>query len=80
MAIYSQFSCQHFWHMYHHMPTRGRRERRGRRGRRGRIGKMNLGKAMRDAADPLPFHGGEAWQGEPPFDVWCQKHVNFKTD
>ena len=41
---------------------------------------MNLGKAMCDAADPLPFHGGEAWQGEPPFDVWCQKHVNFKTD
>ena len=41
---------------------------------------MNLGKAMRDAAEPLPFHGGEAWQGEPPFDVWCQKHVNFKTD
>ena len=31
--------------------------------------KMNLGKAMRDAANPLPFHGGEAWQGEPPFDV-----------
>ena len=41
---------------------------------------MNFGKAMRDAADPLPFHGGEAWQGEPPFDVQCQKHVNFKTD
>ena len=41
---------------------------------------MNLGKAMRAAADPLPFHKGGTWQQEPHIDVWCHKHLNFKTD
>jgi len=25
----------------------------------------DLDKALRDTADPLPYHGGEAWQGDP---------------
>ncbi len=41
---------------------------------------MKLCKAMRDAANPLPFHKGETWHVLPPFDVWCEKQVNFKTD
>ena len=41
---------------------------------------MNLGKAMRNDANFLLFYKGETWQGLPPFDVWCKKTVNFKTD